>query len=99
MSETRKAPTVAKKRDKPRRQRLAEVLAEREAELAEARRQNARLFDEVRAKTHRLSKPPTTRPRSYLEEALEEALRQQAATSDILKVDRFVAQRSPAGVG
>jgi hypothetical protein len=50
MSVTRKAPTAAKKRDKPRRQRLAEVLAEREAELAEARRQNARLFDEVQAK-------------------------------------------------
>ena len=74
MSVTRKAPTVAKKRDKPRRQRLAEVLAEREAELAEARRQNARLFDEVQAKTH------------DLEEALQEALRQQTATSDILKV-------------
>ena len=54
--------------------RLAEVLAEREAELAEARRQNARLFDEVQAKTH------------DLEEALQEALRQQTATSDILKV-------------
>ena len=74
MSVTRKAPTAAKKRDKPRRQRLAEVLAEREAELAEARRQNARLFDEVQAKTH------------DLEEALQEALRQQTATSDILKV-------------
>ena len=74
MSVTRKAPTAAKERDKPRRQRLAEVLAEREAELAEARRQNARLFDEVQAKTHNL------------EEALQEALRQQTATSDILKV-------------
>ena len=74
MSVTRKAPTAAKKRDKPRRQRLAEVLAEREAELAEARRQNARLFDEVQAKTH------------DLEEALQEALRQQTATSDILRV-------------
>ena len=74
MTVTRKAPTAAKKRDKPRRQRLAEVLAEREAELAEARRQNARLFDEVQAKTH------------DLEEALQEAQRQQTATSDILKV-------------
>ena len=74
MSVTRKAPTAAKKRDKPRRQRLAEVLAEREAEFAEARRQNARLFDEVQAKTH------------DLEEALQEALRQQTATSDILRV-------------
>jgi hypothetical protein len=67
MSVTREAPTAAKKRDKPRRQRLAEV-------LAEARRQNARLFDEVQAKTHEL------------EEALQEALRQQTATSDILRV-------------
>src|SRR3984957_19511137 len=74
MSVTRKAPTAAKKRDRPRRQRLAEVLAEREAELAEARRQNAWLFDEVQAKTH------------DLEEALQEALRQQTATSDILRV-------------
>jgi two-component system, NtrC family, sensor kinase len=74
MSVTRKAPTAAKKQDKPRRQRLAEVLAEREAELAEARRQNARLLDEVQAKTH------------DLEEALQEALRQQTATSDILRV-------------
>ena len=74
MSVTRKAPTAAKKRDQPRRQRLAEVLAEREAEWAEARRQNARLFDEVQAKTH------------DLEGALQEALRQQTATSDILRV-------------
>jgi GAF domain-containing protein len=74
MSVTRKAPTAAKKRDKPRRQRLAEVLAEREAELAEARRQNARLFDEVQAKTQ------------DLEEPLQEALRQQTSTSDILRV-------------
>ena len=87
MSVTRKAPTAAKKRDKPRRQRLAEVLAEREAELAEARRQNARLFDEVQAKTH------------DLEDALQEALRQQTATSDILRSHRFLAQRSPASVG
>ena len=48
-------------------------MAEREAELAEARRQNARLFDKIKAKTH------------HLEEALEEALRQQTATSDILE--------------
>jgi two-component system NtrC family sensor kinase len=70
MSVTRKAPTAAKKRDKPRRQRLAEVLAAREAELAEAGRQNARLFDEVQAKTH----------------DLEDALQQQKATADVLKV-------------
>jgi GAF domain-containing protein len=74
MSVTRKAPTAAKKRDKSRRQRLAEVLAEREAELAEARSQNARLSDEVQAKTR------------ALEEALQEALRQQTATSDIFRV-------------
>jgi GAF domain-containing protein len=41
MSLTRKAPTAAKKKDKPQRQGLAQALAEREAELAEARRQQA----------------------------------------------------------
>jgi two-component system, NtrC family, sensor kinase len=70
MSLTRKAPTAAKKHGKLRRQDLAEALAEREAELAEARRQNARLFDELRAKTRDLS----------------EALQQQSATADVLRV-------------
>jgi GAF domain-containing protein len=41
MSLTRKAPTAAKKKDTPRRQDLARALAEREAELAEARLQQA----------------------------------------------------------
>ena len=45
MSLTRKASTAAKKQSKPRRQDLAQALAEREAELAEARRQDVRLFD------------------------------------------------------
>ena len=55
MASTRKAPTAAKKQRKVRGQDLAAALAEREAELAEARRQNARLFDELRAKTRDLS--------------------------------------------
>jgi two-component system NtrC family sensor kinase len=41
MSLTRKAPIAAEKQGKPRRQGLAEALAEREAELAQARRQQA----------------------------------------------------------
>ena len=41
MSLTRKAPTAAKKKEKPRRQDLVQALAERDAELAEARLQQA----------------------------------------------------------
>ncbi len=41
MSLTRKASSAAKKATKPPRQDLAAALAEREAELAEARRQQA----------------------------------------------------------
>jgi two-component system, NtrC family, sensor kinase len=41
MSSTRKAPTAANKQSKSRRQDLAAVLVEREAELAEVRRQHA----------------------------------------------------------
>jgi GAF domain-containing protein len=70
MSLTRKAPTATKKDDKPGRQELVQALAEREAELAEARRQNSRLFDEIQAKTR----------------DLEESLQQQTATAGVLKV-------------
>jgi GAF domain-containing protein len=45
MSLTRKAPTAAKKKEKPQRQDLAQALAEREAELAETRRQQAALAE------------------------------------------------------
>jgi GAF domain-containing protein len=45
MSLTRKAPTAAKKKEKPQRQDLAQALAEREAELAETSRQQAALAE------------------------------------------------------
>src|ERR1700722_17048329 len=70
MSLTRKAPTATKKDDQPGRQELVQALAAREAELAEARRQNSRLFDEMQAKTR----------------DLEESLQQQTATAGVLKV-------------
>jgi len=69
MSLTRKAPTAARRGGKPKRQDLVQALAERDAELAEARRQNTRLFDEVQARTR----------------DVEESLQQQAATADVLK--------------
>ena len=70
MSLTRKASSAAKKPIKSPRQDLAAALAERDAELAEARSQNARLFDEVQAHKHDVA----------------EALEQQKATSDVLQV-------------
>jgi GAF domain-containing protein len=70
MSLTRKAPAAAKQDGKPKRQNLVQALAERDTELAEARRENTRLFDEVQAKTRDLS----------------EALVHQTASGNILKV-------------
>ena len=70
MSLTRKASSATKKPIKSPRQDLAAALAERDAELAEARSQNARLFDEVQAHKHDVA----------------EALEQQKATSDVLQV-------------
>ncbi len=70
MSVTRKASSAAKKPTKSPREDLAAALAERDAELAEARRQNARLIDEARARTQELA----------------ESREQQAATSEILRV-------------
>jgi two-component system, NtrC family, sensor kinase len=70
MSLTRKTPTAARKDDKLGRQKLVQALADREAELAEAHRQNSRLLDEMLAKTS----------------DLEEALAQQAATANVLSV-------------
>jgi two-component system, NtrC family, sensor kinase len=55
MSLTRKAPTAAKKPGKPMRQDLAAALAEREAELAEARRQQAATAEILRV----ISQTPT----------------------------------------
>jgi GAF domain-containing protein len=69
MSLTRKASSTRKKPMKPPRQDLAAALAEREAELAEARRENALLFDEAQARAQDLT----------------EALQQLTATADILK--------------
>jgi hypothetical protein len=69
MSVERKAATNTRKPGKPRCQDLTVALADREAELAEARRQQARLFDDAQAKSR----------------DLEEALAQQTATGDVLK--------------
>jgi two-component system, NtrC family, sensor kinase len=55
MSLTRKATIAAKKPGKPRRQNLAAALAEREAELAEARRQQAATAEILRL----ISQSPT----------------------------------------
>jgi hypothetical protein len=55
MALTRKAPTAAKKPGKPMRQDLAAALAEREAELAEARRQQVATAEILRV----ISQTPT----------------------------------------
>jgi GAF domain-containing protein len=55
MSLTRKAPAAAQKRVKPMRQDLAAALAERQAELAEARRQQAATAEILRV----ISQAPT----------------------------------------
>ena len=55
MSLTRKASSAAKKATKPPRQDLAAALAEREAELAEARRQQAATAEILRV----ISRSPT----------------------------------------
>ena len=70
MSLARKASSGAKKPLKPRRGNLAAALVEREAELAEARRESTRLFDEV----------------GVCARDLAESLAQQTATAEILRV-------------